>query len=329
MPANLTPEYHDAEQKYKEAVTPEEKLRALEEMLSTIPKHKGTEKMQADIKRRISRIRETIQKKSGGKRRSLYHIEREGAGQVVIIGPPNAGKSTLLSKLTRATPEIGAYPYTTHKLLPGMMTFENVKIQLVDTPAISEDFYETWIASIVRNADLVLLLIDLTSDDPVADMETIKKKLEPSRLHLRSIEAGGEILEDGTALNKTLIVANKKDEDPEGELYDLVRELCGEELPMIPISAEKGENLEELKRMVFESLGVIRIYTKIPGKEPDLKEPFILDKGATVLDAAEQIHKEIAQKLKFAKIWGSQKYDGQKVTRDYILVDGDVLELHA
>ena len=166
MPANLTPQYLDADKRFRQAKNAAEKISALEDMLALIPKHKGTEKMQADLKRRLSKAREEAQKKGkAGARGNTYHVPREGAGQVVLVGPPNSGKSTLLAMLTNAIPEVGDYPFTTRKPLPGMMDFENVKIQLVDLPPIAPEWTEGWVYALIRNAELVLVLVDLASDD--------------------------------------------------------------------------------------------------------------------------------------------------------------------
>jgi ribosome-interacting GTPase 1 len=166
MPANLTPQYLAAEQRFQDAVTTQEKIEALEEMMAVIPKHKGTEKMRADLRRRLAKLRNEVDKKHGvSKASAMYSVQREGAGQVVLIGGANAGKSSLLARLTNATPEIGDYAYTTRLPQPGMMPYENVKIQLVDMPSFDPNFYEPWMSSIVRQADLAMLVADLGADE--------------------------------------------------------------------------------------------------------------------------------------------------------------------
>ena len=137
MPANLTPEYLAAEEEFKSAQSHEEKIAALERMLSTVPKHKGTEKLQADIKRRLSRERKEGHKKGGARTVPFWLVKKEGAGQVALIGPPNAGKSSLLAALTNARPEVADYPFTTHAPTPGMMAYENIQVQLIDLPPVS------------------------------------------------------------------------------------------------------------------------------------------------------------------------------------------------
>ncbi|MBI4832824.1 MAG: 50S ribosome-binding GTPase, partial [Candidatus Lindowbacteria bacterium] len=158
MPANLTPDYIEAEKAYKEAKAPAEKMECLERMLSTIPKHKGTEKMQADIKRRIAQLKDKMEHERSQKRGgpSLV-VKREGAGKVVLIGPPNTGKSQIICSLTNAKPEVAPYPFTTRVPVPAMMPFKDVFIQLVELPALSEDHFEPATCDNIRNADLVLI----------------------------------------------------------------------------------------------------------------------------------------------------------------------------
>jgi len=142
MPANLTPDYLAAERDYKQAATPAERIAALERMLATVPKHKGTEKIQADLKRRLSQARKESTKKGAAHSVPFYLVEKEGAGQVVLLGPPNAGKSQLVAALTHAHPEVADYPFTTRLPTPGMMSYQNVQIQLIDLPPLSEEFME-------------------------------------------------------------------------------------------------------------------------------------------------------------------------------------------
>ncbi|MCJ7457921.1 MAG: 50S ribosome-binding GTPase [candidate division Zixibacteria bacterium] len=327
MPANLTPQYLEAERKYKQAKTVEEKLSALEGMLATIPKHKGTEKLQADIKTRISRLKDQEKKAKGGKREDLYYIKKEGAGQVVIIGSPNAGKSQLLASLTHAKPEVAPFPFTTQKPLAGMMPYENIQIQLIDTPPIAPDFLETGILGNIRNCDLVWLVIDLSSDDPLADLEMVKKGLEEKKIKLYKDEKGLP-LQIGEVCKKTMVLGNKNDLENSRDNWEIIKELYSSSFLLYSISAEKKLGLEELKRETFEKLEILRVYTKVPGKPLDYSDPVILKKGQKVLDAAFIIHKDFAHNLKYARIWGKGKYEGQMVHRDQVLTDGDVIEFH-
>ena|SRR5215471_6222501 len=171
MPANLTPEYLAAEREYKSAQTHVEKIEALERMLARLPKHKGTEKLQADLKRRLSQARKESQKKGGAHTVPFWVVEREGAGQVALIGPPNSGKSKLLCALTHARPEVADYPFTTRLPTPGMMTFENVQIQLVDLPPLAAEFMEPWLPRVIRAAHAAVLVLNL--NDPVVRKNSV------------------------------------------------------------------------------------------------------------------------------------------------------------
>jgi uncharacterized protein len=328
MPANLTPQYLDADKRFRQAKTAAEKISALEDMLALIPKHKGTEKMQADLKRRLSKAREEAQKKGKtGARGNTYHVPREGAGQVVLVGPPNSGKSTLLAMLTNALPDVADYPFTTRKPLPGMMEFENIKIQLVDLPPIAPEWTEGWVFALIRNADLVLVLVDLASDEVFEQVEQIRHQLAAHKIQLMR-QASGESTDEVEIAKRALLVGNKEDAEGAKERAAFLAELYAADLPVLTVSAASGSNLEVLRRALYDGLGVLRVYTKSPGKKPELDAPFVLKQGCTVLDVAEAVHKDIAASLKFAKVWGTDKFDGQRVTREYMVHDGDVIELH-
>lgn len=324
MPANLTPEYLAAEARYRAAKTDKERLAALQEMLSTIPKHKGTEKLQAEIKRKIAQLR-TAPKKRGPSRLVLDSIEREGAGQVALAGLPNSGKSSLLARLTNARPEIADYPFSTVKPLPGMMEFEDIQIQLVDLPPLARGYTEGWVYSHIRNADLVMVVLDLAAEDPQRDLQEAMALLEEERIRLASEASQG--LEGGMVVKAGLICGTKL--DLPGARAGLARlNSGGWGLPLVAVSARSGEGLEELKRAVFSALRIIRVYTKEPGKKPDLERPYTLPKGSTVLDLAREIHQEFAARLRYALLWGSGKFEGQRVPRDHEIQDGDIVELH-
>lgn len=327
MPANLTPQYIEAEQHFKEAKTIPEKLAALEEMLATIPKHKGTEKLQADIKRRISKLKNEQQAKKGPAREKGFFVEKEGAGQVVLAGIPNSGKSSILSLLTNAIPEIADYPFTTRMPLPGMMEFENIKIQIVDLPPIDEQITEPWVMNIIRNGDAVLLVVDMSDDSVIDSLDTLLKIAANSKIYfnLRDFISSTAV---SKIFKKTALVANKMDKEDAGERLKILKDFYGDSFTVYEISCKDNRNLEQLKRVIFDLLDIIRIYTKMPGKAPEKSKPFIAKKNDTVLDVASMVHKDFAFKLKYARIWGSQKYPGQMVQKDYVLHDEDVVEFH-
>lgn len=332
MPANLTPHYRAAEERFRQARTTEEKIEALEEMLAVIPKHKGTEHIQGDIKARIAKLRRQLeeQKPSHGRYQAMYNVEKEGGGQVVLVGPPNAGKSRLLSMLTNAQPEIADYAYTTQKPLPGMMPYEDIKIQIVDMPPVTEEFTEPWMAAVVRNADAVLFVLDVSHSSILEELERTLLVLGRFRLTLHGWDRLTSSDQTGFVVVKpTILVANKMDLPDSQTNLDIVCEFYGERFPAIAVSCVNGQGLEDLKHEVFRMLDVVRVYTKVPGKSPDMDTPYVLRRGSTVLDLATMVHKDFAEKLKFARIWGRGKYDGQMVSRDHILEDRDILELHA
>jgi len=314
MPANLPPQYFEAEKKFRSAKDPVDKKAALEEMLAIMPKHKGTDHLRADLRRKIAKLTQAAEKKAATQRASML-IDKEGAAQVVVIGLPNAGKSQLVSSLTNASPTVAEYPFTTNAAIPGMMEFENIQIQLIDTPPLTEQSIEWWLPHMIRRADAMLIVVDL-SDAPLAQVETILVELER-----RKVAVG----QDGV---KTLIIGNKLDVTNAEEKYSVLKNKYQEQLPIIAISAKEGIGLEELRREIYEVLNIIRVYTKIPGQKPDFNDPIILERGSRLDDAATAVHKDFASKLKYARIWGSGKHDGIMVKRDHVLQDGDIIELH-
>ncbi|MBI3997920.1 MAG: 50S ribosome-binding GTPase [Armatimonadetes bacterium] len=325
MPANLTPEYLAADRKFKEATTPQAKLAALEAMLATIPKHKGTEKMQADLKRRIAKLREQMQRKKGAARaRPFFHVEREGAGQIVLVGAPNSGKSSILAALTNAEPEIADYPFTTRVPLAGMAAYEDVQIQLIDLPPVSSELTEGWLYAIIRGSDGALVVVDLADEDILGSTE---------RLLALLAAANAELLPPGRPRGPkevpAICVAAKLDSPGAADALEVFKEFYGSRLPVLPVSAEQDVNLTELRKNMFQMLNIIRVYSKKPGKKPDLSVPFILKRGTSVLEAAGVVHKDFAEHLRYARLWRRGEIEGQMVGRDHLLEDGDILELHA
>src|SRR4030043_974382 len=327
MPANLTPQYLEAEANFKQAKTIPEKIKALEIMMAIIPKHKGTEKIRAQLKSRMAKMKEELQRKPTiGKAEQAFYIKREGTAQILLLGLPNTGKSALFSKMTNAFSEVADYPFTTQKPIPGMMKFENLQIQLVDPPPIQLDHIESGFPNLIRNAEALLFLVDLT-DDPIFQMEILLEELD--RMRIKAVGKGPiPSLEVGWASLRALLVGNKCDVKNAIGAYQKFENRFKSTFPSLPISAKERMNLDELKKEIYQILGIIRVYTKIPGKEPDRTEPVILKKGSTVGDVALSIHKDFVAKLRYAKIWGSGKFDGQMVKQDYHVNEGDESELH-
>ena len=326
MATNLPPEYFEADKRYRAAKTPGEKISCIEELLRIVPKHKGTDKLRAGLRKRLSKLKTTAQAKKGtGKRESAFRIDKEGAGQVVLIGPANVGKSALVSALTNATPEIADFPHTTWKPTPGMMPMENIQIQLVDMPPLNRDFIEQELLELIRRSDYILLVVDLQTD-PVHQLEDSVGILQEHRImpdHLKELYSE----QRGLIFIPFFVLSNNFYDVNFDENFEIFCELLENVWPAIPVSATTGRNLEQFKRLLFERLEIIRVYSKAPGKEPDFKEPFILKKGDTVEDFAGKVHQDFARKLKTARLWGTAVYDGQLVQRDHVLSDSDIVEL--
>jgi ribosome-interacting GTPase 1 len=330
MAVNLPPQYHDAEARYKKAQTPEDKLVALKEMWVILPKHKASEKVQAELKTKISELTDQIEHAKTAPKKAApgtFKFPRQGAGQVVFVGPPNAGKSSLLAKLTKATPAIAPYPFTTREPVPGMMDFEDVRVQLIDLPPVSADHYEPFITDVTRAADAALLFLDLADDDGPAATQAAADRLKLAR---RELVPPGSPPPDDPAVYAlpTLIVANKCDDEGAELRLELAREVLGSRLPLRVVSAERGDGLEELRKAIYDLLGVMRIYTKQPGKPPDMTSPFTPAVGSTVAELAGKVHRDLEDAVKSARVWGSGAFDGQTVGRDHVLRDKDVVELH-
>ncbi len=328
MPANLTPQYHEAERRFKAAKEPDEKLAHLEEMIRLLPKHKGTDHLFAELKKKRSVLKKEVSKaKKKAKRGASFRIPREGGGQVVLLGGANTGKSSLLAALTNAEPEIADYPYATQEPVPGMMHFEDAPFQLIDTPAITEEFMFTWMVEVTRSADAALLVADLGTDTTLESVETVREKLAEKKIELVP-ETPDADLQASVRYIKTLLLCNKTDAAGADDRFEVLEELLGDAFPMLRVSAKTGEGLAALKETVFRFLDVVRVYTKVPGKKADKGDPFVIPTGSTVIDLARVVHKELAEGLEFARLWGEGVYDGQRVKRDHVLHDGDVLELH-
>lgn len=332
MPANLTPSYLKAEEEYRRAQTLDEELKCLQVMLQEIPKHKGTDHLQAMLKAKIAKAKRDIQaeKKAGPKKGRSFRIPRQGAGTVVILGGPNAGKSQLLASLTRAQPEIAPYPFTTQLPAPGMMPWEDVAVQIIDTPPVTSDFIEPNTVGLIRAADLALLMVDLGSDDGIEQCQDVVDRLnhEGSKTRLATTQRLDED-DVGLSYTRTFLVPNKIDLPEAPERLDLLHELLPLEFEEFVISAKEKTGLERLAEAIYGALDVVRVYTKLPAaKEPDRERPFTLRRGQTLLELAGQVHKDYLDNLKFARVWGTAVHPGTQVKGDYVLQDKDVVELH-
>ncbi len=327
MPANLTPEYQHAEERFRAAKTTEEKIAALEEMLRVIPKHKGTDGLQGDLKARLAKLRREPAKK--GARASHSHtIPREGAGQIVLVGPPNSGKSALVTALTHATPAVADYSFTTREATPGMMRFEDVAFQLVDLPPLSMQHVERWVFDLVRAADLVWLVLNGAA--ALEGLDEVHTLLRAQHLVLQP--AGRPRVDpegDACVEFKALIVVTGLDKPGVAEAIDAMDELLERRWPIRAVSSVTGAGLDSLRRCTFEAFDIIRVYTKEPGKPADRRAPFTLPRRSTVAELAARIHKDLAASMKFARVWGPSAFEGATVHKDHVLAEGDVIEIHS
>lgn len=330
MANNLTPQYRKAEEEYRRAQSTADEVRWLEVMLREMPKHKASEKLQSELKQKISRTKKDLEtERKSPKTAQTVRIPRQGAGTTLLLGGPNSGKSQLLAALTRAKPEIAPYPFTTRTPLPGMMSWEDVMVQLVDTPPITADYMEPYLLGMIRGADLVVLLVDLGKDDGIENLQALLDRLNATKTRLARESALDE--EDvGLSNTSTILALNKIDDAEAEERLAMLRELCPLDLPEHKISASTGTGLEELRNAIFAGLDVIRVYTKLPTqKTADFERPFTLARDSTVLDVAELVHKDIAESFRHARIWGTGVHDGSTVKGDHVLHDKDILELHS
>ena len=328
MPTNVTPQYKEAEARYRSARTVEEKIAALEEMLAIMPKHTGTDKLQADVKARLAKLRRDTGKKSGA-RGTSHMVPREGAGQIALVGLPNSGKSALVAATTHAEPKVADYPFTTREPVPGMLPVRDVHLQLVDLPPISREHVLPWVFDLIRRADL--LWVVLAQETALEDLEHVRTLLREKHLEItpwgRPLSTEPIPEESIPPVPKSALLVITGVDRAQGDAnLDAFGELVS--WPLVGTSIVSGQGLDTLAQETFTALDVIRVYTKEPGKPPDQERPFTLKRGSTVHDLALLIHRDISETLKFARIWGAAVFDGQPVKGDHVLTDGDIVELH-
>ena len=328
MPANLTQQYLKAEKDFRSAASPDDELRCLQVMLRELPKHKGTDKLQAELKRKISKAKQDVLDARSAKKSVGLRIPRQGAGRVLMIGGPNAGKSSLLAVLTRAKPEIGDFPFTTREPSVGMMPWEDVAIQLIDTPPITTDYMENYMQGLIRGADLVWLVVDLGADEGIEGVAELLQRLEATKTRLGD-ESRLDNADIGLSYTKTFGVLNKSDASGFAARRDLLEELSPISFDCFEVSAVSGRGKEALGEATFRALEVVRVYTKSPQRrDPDMEKPFTVRRGQTLVDVAEMIHADLAHRFKFARIWSPGRHDGTRVKRDYIPEDRDIVEFN-
>jgi uncharacterized protein len=358
MPANLSPEYRKAEQAFRSARDPHERLECLKEMLRTIPKHKGTEHIQADIRSRVKQLTDDLGAPRKGPARSTasHAVHHEGAAQICLVGPPNSGKSSLHALLTGSRAESGPFSWTTKDALPGMLSYEDIAFQLVDLPPVTAERIEAWMPGVLQSADAVWLVVDIADADCTEQVLATCSALAQRKVTLSERWPGLGAHHDAAPASPdpdeaperhdrmsdvediddpfrvhipALLVANKCDLDPDPDEVGVLEELADVHFPAIATSATSGHGLDRLGPFVFEALGIVRVYTKLPGHAADKRRPFTVRRGGTVLDVARLVHQDVARTLKYARLWGSSAFDGQQVGADHRVSDGDIVELHA
>jgi len=317
VPANLPPTYFEEEKRLREAKNADDKLAIIERMLAIVPHHKGTDHLIAQLRAKISKLKEEKERRPQAQRKLdlLYNVKKEGAGQVLFTGFPNSGKSTLVGALSGEPLEVGDYPYTTRILQTRMMRHEDIWIQLVDTPALGDESQNMWFGNMLRKADVivaVLALSDALEEEYELVVEEVKRQLP--------------YIDDHP--NALLIVVNKADLTAYARSLEKFEEKLKRPGTVIPASATQDMNLHLLRQTIFNSLGVIRVYSKLPGKKPDFDAPFVLKKGGTTLDLALKVHKDFVAKLRYAKLWRGAEHNGVMVSKEFLLEDRDVIELH-
>jgi ribosome-interacting GTPase 1 len=389
MPANLPEE---AKHKWNEVTltkNPETRLQLMGEFLSLVPKHKGTEKLCSQVKRQMAQLREEIEKrKQQAKKTSSgpsYYIPKAGAAQMAVIGPPNAGRSSLLKAVTNSSVQVTAWPFGTTKPTPGMLPYEDIQFQLVEIPPIVEGSSEGKAEGFmnlacVRNADGVIIVVDMT-DDPAGNFLMILEELENARILIKPPRGSVEIIKRGHGRNiqfiwegelvecieqdivalladykiksalvrivgevsidtvedavfgnalyrPCFVLANKIDLNNDNGMLEQLRQAAAS-LDVIPISMEKSSNIATMVgKKIFNILGITRIYTKEPGKEP-AKDPIVCRPGTTVGDLARIIHNDFYKNFKYARLWGpAAKFDNEKVGLDRVLLDGSIIQLY-
>jgi ribosome-interacting GTPase 1 len=325
MPANLTPAYFAAEERFRSAETNEEKIAALEEMLAVMPKHKGTDGLRADLRRKLSKLKEAPAQKKAGGHVDVFHVPRSGAGQVVLLGLPNTGKSSILAALSKARVVVADFPFATQVPVPGMVRYEDIQIQLVDMPPITADYSAPGQIGTYRNCDIIAAVIDLSQD--IEEQCLVLLDFLESRKLLMDEKTPAADAQGNVLGKKAVCFCTKADLGPDGA-FELAQKSFDKPIEYLKLSTQTGEGFDKLGELLFRQLNIIRIYAKPPGKSADLESPFTLPAGMTVQDLALAIHRELAQKLKSARIWGTGVYDGQSVHLTHVLHDKDIVELH-
>lgn len=298
MPINAGYDYAEAEKKYQQANTDEGRIIALQEMLRTAPSHKGSEKFRGDIRSKIKKLKEQIQKsKKTGK--STKKGIKKAELQAVLVGLTNSGKSSILKSITNTNPKIASYGFTTTEPEQGTLNFKGCNIQIIDLPPIASGYFDH---GIVNNADTALIIVE-----KIHEIEVILNLLK---------------------IKEKIIVFNKIDLYDESTKRKISEYLKSKKYNFVLTSTFTKEGIEELKEKIFKSFNVIRIYTRQPGKKED-EVPVIMPPESSLEQVAEKILHGYSKKVKYAKVWGpSSKFLGQQIGLKHIVKDRDIIEFY-
>ena len=298
MPINAHPEYIEAESKFHNANTDEERLRALEEMMRHMPKHKSAESLRKNIRNRYKRLKLEYTKKS---KKSGKKGIKKGDMQAILLGLTNSGKSSILKAITNTHPKIASYGFTTNQPLQGTLNFQGCTIQIIDMPPIASENFDK---SLVNSADTILIVVE--------------------RLHeIKTIQESFKNLNERA---KTIIIFNKIDNHEAETIRKIEATLKTKKYNYILVSTKTDEGIDELKEKILDSFNVIRVYTRQPGTRQD-NIPVVLNPKSTLKDVAEKVLHGYSKKVKYAKITGpSSKFKGQKVGLKHVVKDRDVVE---
>jgi small GTP-binding protein len=284
-----------------------ERIKELRAILAELPDYRNGP--YGDIRKWVNaQIVESRVRKKVVHRDSLQ-VRREGVAQIAFVGPPNAGKSSLLQALSSIQIKTGDYAFTTLRPVPALMRLRGVLVQLVEIPGLIEGAYEDRgggraLLGVLRAADAMVLCQDASG--PLDGLKAVRSELEAAGIAHRAIVAVTKLDEaDPSAVQRMGAAAG---------------------LPAVGVSVLDDESLERLREELWRLTGLIRVFLRRPGDSE--AEPTALEPGSTVLDAATTIHHELASACAGARVWGSSaKFDGQRVGAGHVLLDDDLVEI--
>ena len=290
-----------------------EKQAELHRILEELPNYRSGP--YADLRKSLNEEIQQQHKRSKVQHKDTLAVEKEGHFQMALVGAPNAGKSALLKALSRRQIKVADYAFTTLRPIPARVDCGGLWIQLVEIPGIIAGATEgrgggQALLSVAANADGLIIAHDLTAD--------------PQELNIILTELAK------TKLPQPLLIVYTKMDDPGAESRLRAVQTRFSQFKSVAVSAEQNLYLEPLKEAIRAATGLIRVFPRSnqAGNKPDEK-PVIIPAHSTVEDFARKIHKDIAQKLKYAKVWGSSvKFPGQQVGKGHVLSDMDIVTLY-